>query len=60
MPICVYERTNERGEMGIGRMGVTFLKEGTEWRFPGLLYADKLVLCFKVEEENQEQWLTFC
>ena len=28
----------------IGRMGVRFL-EGREWRLPGLLYTDYLVLC---------------
>ena len=33
------------------RMEVRFLKEGREWRFPGLLYADDLVLCGESSEE---------
>ena len=28
-----------------------FLTEGREWRFPGLLYADNLVLCGELEED---------
>ena len=31
-------------KMVMRRMGVRFLKEGREWRLPGLLYADDLVL----------------
>ena len=27
------------------------IKEGREWRLPGLLYADDLVLCGKSEED---------
>ena len=30
-------------KMGMGRRGVCFLKDGREWRFSGLLYADDLV-----------------
>ena len=30
--------------MGMGRKGVRFLEEGREWRLPGLLCADDLVL----------------
>ena len=30
-------------KVGIGRMGLTFLEEGREWRLPVLLYADDLV-----------------
>ena len=26
-------------KMGMGRRGVSFLKDGREWRLPGLLYA---------------------
>ena len=36
--------------MVMGRMGVKFLEEGTEWRSPCLLYADDLVLCSEPEE----------
>ena len=32
-------------KMGIGRRGVRFQEEGREWKLPGLLYADDLVLC---------------
>ena len=32
-------------KMGMGRKGVRFLEDGREWRLPGFLYADDLVLC---------------
>ena len=38
-------------QMGIGRRGVSFLKDGREWRLPGLLYADDLVLCGESKED---------
>ena len=38
-------------KMGIGRRGVRFQEEGREWRLPGLLYADDLVLCGESEED---------
>ena len=31
-------------------MGIRFLEEGRELRLPGLLYADDLFLCSKLEE----------
>ena len=31
-------------EMELGRVEVRFSEEERDWRFPGLLYADKLVL----------------
>ena len=31
-------------KIGIGRRGVRFLEDGRDWRLPGLLYADDLVL----------------
>ena len=31
-----------------------FQEEGREWRFPGLLYADDLVLCGESEEDLRE------
>ena len=37
--------------MGMGRRGVSFLEDGGEWRLPGLLYADNLVLCGESEED---------
>ena len=38
-------------KMGKGRKGVSFLEEGKEWRLPGLLYADDMVLCGESEED---------
>ena len=38
-------------KIGIGRKRVKFLEEGREWRLPGLLYADDLVLYGKSEED---------
>ena len=32
-------------------MRMRFMGEGREWRLPGLLYADDLVLCGKSEED---------
>ena len=37
-------------KMGIGRRRVRFQKDGREWRLPGLLHADDLVLCGELEE----------
>ena len=37
--------------MGMGRMGVRFMKEERKWRLLGFLYADDLVLCGKSEED---------
>ena len=36
-------------KMGMGRRGVSFLEDGREFRLPGLLYADDLVLCGEAE-----------
>ena len=41
---CVYGSSDEGGENGDG-------EEGREWRLPGLLYADDLVLCGESEED---------
>ena len=38
-------------KMGMGRRGVKFLEDGKEWKLPGLLYADVLVLCGESEED---------
>ena len=38
-------------KMGMGRRGVTFLEDEREWRLPGLLYADDLVLCGESEDD---------
>ena len=36
---------------GMGRSGVRFQEDGREWRLPGLLYTDDLVLFGKSEED---------
>ena len=38
-------------KMGLGRRGIRFQEEGREWRLPGLLYADDLVLLGESEED---------
>ena len=40
--------------MGMGRRGIKFQEEGREWRLPGILYADDLVLCGESEEDLRE------
>ena len=41
-------------EMGMGWRGVKFQEDGGEWRLPGLLYADDLVLYGELEENQPE------
>ena len=41
---CIYGHNDEGGENGDG-------EEGREWRLPGLLYTDYLVLCGEAEED---------
>ena len=41
---CIYECNHEGGKDGDRQ-------EGREWRLPGLLYADDLVLCSELEED---------
>ena len=38
-------------KMGMKRRGMKFLEEGREWRLPGLLYTNDLVLCGELEED---------
>ena len=38
-------------KLGMRRRGVRFLVDGREWRLPGLLYANDLVLCSELEED---------
>ena len=38
-------------KMGMGRRGVSFLADRREWRLPGLLFADDLVLCGETDED---------
>ena len=40
-------------KMRMGRMGVRFLEVAREWRLPGLLYVDDLVLCSELEEDHK-------
>ena len=37
-------------KIGMGRKGVRYQEEGREWKLPGLLYADNLVLCGESED----------
>ena len=37
--------------MGMGRSTMSFVNDGREWRLPGLLYAEDLVLCGESEED---------
>ena len=37
--------------MGIRKKGVRFEEEGREWKLPGILYADDLVLRSESEED---------
>ena len=41
---CIHGCSGEGGENGDG-------EEGREWRLPGLLYAEDLVLCGELEED---------
>ena len=43
---CIYGWSHKRDEDG-------HEKEGREWRLPGLLFADDLVLCFESEEDQR-------
>ena len=38
-------------KMEMGRRRVSFLEGRREWRLPGLLYADDLVICGESEED---------
>ena len=46
-------------KIGMGRTGVQFM-EGREWRLPGLLYVDELVLCGKLEQHLKVMVGAFC
>ena len=37
-------------KIGMGRKGMRLVEDGREWRLPGLLYAEDLVLCGDSEE----------
>ena len=41
----------EGGKMRMGKRVVRFQEEEREWRLPGPLYADDLVLCGESEED---------
>ena len=45
--------------MGVGRRGVRFTEEWREWKLPGLLYADDLVLCGESEEDLRAMVVRF-
>ena len=35
----------------MGRRGVNFMEDGRDWKLPGLLYVDVLILCGESEED---------
>ena len=41
-------------KMGIGMRGMRFMEVGREWRLPGLLYTDDLILCVKLVEDLRD------
>ena len=41
-------------KMGIGMRGIRFMEVGREWRLPGLLYTDDLILCVKLVEDLRD------
>ena len=41
----------EEVKIGLGRMGVRLLEEEREWRLPGFLYVDELVLWGESKED---------
>ena len=45
---------------GMGKRGMRFLKDGREWKLPGLLYADDYVLYGELEEDLRAivRWFT--
>ena len=47
-------------KMGMERRGVRFLEDQKEWRFPGLLYADDLVLYGELEEQLRAMGWRVC
>ena len=49
---CIYGWTDEGGEDGDGKERLEILEDGREWRLPGLLYTDDLVLCGESEEDG--------
>ena len=61
---CIYGWNDEGGENGDGKGGgVSFLEDGKEWRLPGPLYADNLVICGESKEDLRamvEQFAEVC
>ena len=47
----IYGWSDEGGEDGDWKEGMSFKEGGREWRLLGLLYADYLVLCVEAEED---------
>ena len=47
---CIYmDAVMKEVKREMGRRGMRFQEEGREWRLPGILYADDLVLCGESE-----------
>ena len=47
-------------KMRMGRMEVRFLEERKEWRLPGLLYGEDLVLWGKSRRRSEGDSREFC
>ena len=45
------DRVMKEVKTGMGRREVSFLEDEREWRLPGFLYADDLVLCGESEKD---------
>ena len=45
------DRVMKEVKLGKGRRGVSFMENGREWRLPGLLCADDLILFGESEED---------
>ena len=51
---CIYgvmDAVMEKVKKGMGMRRVRFQEEEREWRLPGLMYADDLILCGESEED---------
>ena len=47
----MYGRSDEEGEDGDGKKGSEIPVGGREWRLPGLLYANDMILCGESKED---------
>ena len=60
---CIYGWSDEGGKDGDGKEGNEIPGGWGEWRLPGLLYADDLILCGELEEDlraMRERFVEVC